>query len=330
MTLVMDRYDAALFDLDGVVYLGPVAVEGAVEGFADLRKYGADIAFVTNNAARPPQTVVDQLVGFGIEAKPEDVVTSAQACARMVAEELQPQAKILIAGTQALANEIASKGFTIVTSADDNPDAVVQGYNPDMPWSVFDEAAIAIQQGAVWYITNTDSTRPTARGLIPGMGTQVNVVRVPTKAEPHSIAGKPYAPLLNETVLRLGCQAPIFVGDRIDTDIMGAVAVGMDSLFVFTGVHGCHDLLEADETGRPTHIGWNLQALLEPERICHVASREAICNGQRAFVDNGVIRFDVLPDERNRQLDLLWAILQLAWADPSLDGSVVSQLTQLH
>ena len=85
MTAVIDGYDAALFDLDGVVYLGPDAVPGAADGIRGLRERGVQVGFVTNNAARSPNEVADHLDELGIPATPSDVVTSSQAVARLMA-----------------------------------------------------------------------------------------------------------------------------------------------------------------------------------------------------------------------------------------------------
>lgn len=324
MSALIDSYDAALFDLDGVVYLGPEPVEGAAEGIAELRRRDKAVAFVTNNAARRPETVVEHLQHIGVACELGDVVTSAQVTAGLVRERLDSGAPVLIVGTEALADEIRSVGMTVVESAADEPVAVVQGYDPAMSYPRLDEAAIALQHGAQWFVTNLDSTRPTDRGIVPGCGTQVDSVRATVDVKPI-VSGKPARPLLDATVERLGVQHPIFVGDRIDTDIMGAVAAGMDSLFVFTGAHGVADLVAADESGRPTHIGWDLRALTAPARVATVSGSSAECGGQRARVADGAIEVDV-PLDREAQLDALWAGLQLAWLDPGLQTDSLGRL----
>lgn len=328
MTTLADSHDAALFDLDGVVYLGPAAVPGAAEGLAALRELGCQVGFVTNNAAREPQAVVDQLVGLGIEAELTDVVTSAQAGSRLLAEQLPQGSKVLVVGTEALAAEVSAVGMVPVWSSSEQPVAVIQGYDPQMTWPRIDDACLALQQGAAWFATNTDSTRPTDRGLVPGAGAQIAAVGFTVKVSPQ-VAGKPYPPLLNETMRRMGSSTPIFVGDRIDTDIMGAVEVGIGSLFVFTGAHGKHDLLQAGPEGRPTHIGHDLRALLEEPRTVELDQDQARCRGQLARLVDGRIDLETVPTEREHQLDALWAVLQLAWATGTDQADVVDQLTEL-
>ena len=306
---LIDLYDAALFDLDGVVYLGPIAVAGAAEGIAGLRDRGAKVGFVTNNAARSPAVVADHLVELGIPASAADVVTSAQAAAHLVATRFGLGARVLVVGGEGVAAAIAEAGLVGVASAEDSPVAVVQGYGFDLTWQQLNEAAIAINRGAHWVATNTDPTRPTERGLVPGNGAAVAAVRMAVTVEPE-VAGKPYRPLLDDTVARLGAERPIFVGDRLDTDVAGAVAAGLDSLFVLSGSHGASDLLAADRWSRPTHLGWDLRALLEPVQVVTTSIDSFRCGGAAAMVVAGRL---VVEGAAPTYVNALWATAQLAW-----------------
>lgn len=325
MARLIDNYDCALFDLDGVVYLGPHAVPGAAEALEQLRAEGIRVGYVTNNAARTPATVADHLRELGIPADVSDVVTSSQAGARMVAEAIPAGSKVLVVGTQALADEIALVGLTPVWSSQDAPVAVIQGYDPAMTWPRLDDACYAIQAGAQWFATNTDANRPTDRGRVPGAGAQINVVATSVAGLPQ-VAGKPCRPLMDETVKRLGARAPIFVGDRIDTDIVGARNVGMDSLFVFTGTHGKHDLVATDPAGRPTQIGYGIDALLQEARVVEITAAEANCRGQRALLKQGHVVLTTVASRLEEQLDALWAILNLAWQENSQADDALAQL----
>lgn len=312
MQALAAAYDAALFDLDGVIYLGPYAVEGVAEALDELRSRGTHLGFVTNNAARTPAAVAEHLTELGIHAREEDVVNSTQATLRTLAADLPPGARVLAVGTEALAEQLSGAGFTVVTSLEEDPVAVVQGYSPTIAWQRLEEAALAVQRGAAWYATNPDLTRPSDRGIVPGLGSQLAVVRVCVDVEPK-IAGKPYRPLLDETVLRLGAGHPIFVGDRTDTDILGANNVGMDSLFVFTGAHGKADLAEAPPAYRPTYIGYDASALLEPPREAEFRGERFVCGYQEIDIMDGFGYLSTKPVTRDEQLDALWAALQAAW-----------------
>ncbi|MFT3887147.1 MAG: HAD-IIA family hydrolase [Arachnia sp.] len=329
MIALASRYDAALFDLDGVVYLGPQAVDGVPEALDELRSRGTHLGFVTNNAARTPAVVAEHLTDLGIRAAEADVVNSTQATLRMLATELAPGATVLPVGTDALREQLVAAGFAVVDSLDDRPDAVVQGYSPTISWARLEEAALAVQRGAVWYGTNPDMTRPSDRGIVPGLGTQLAVVRACVDVEPR-IAGKPYRPLLDETVLRIGAAKPIFVGDRTDTDILGANNVGMDSLFVFTGAHGKADLATATPALRPTYIGFDASALLEPPREAEVYGERFVCGYQEVDVTEGFGYLGTRPVTRDEQLDALWAALQAKWRfDVDIDA-VLNSLDTLR
>ena len=327
---LIDDYQAALFDLDGVVYLGPRAVDGAVDGIEDLAALGVKTGFVTNNAARPPETVAEHLCQLGVRCSAEDVVTSAQVGARMLAADLPAGAKVLVAGTDYLADEVRRHGFEVVSMADDKPVAVLQGYDPLMTAPRLDEAGYALQHGAAWYATNTDPSRPTERGLVPGAGAQIAAVGNTVDISPK-VAGKPYPPLLTETIRRIGTNRAIFVGDRLDTDIEGANNVGLDSLLVFTGAHGAKELLEAPPSQRPTAIGWDLTALLAPRRNIRSHQGTVTCVDACVFVADGVATFSTVGKSCEEQLDGLWALARLVWDNPGLDyTAALSQLGQLR
>lgn len=329
MTRLVESYDAALFDLDGVVYLGPQAIHGVPEALETLRGLGTRIGFVTNNAARTPATVATHLRELGIAAAENDVVNSTQATVRMLAADLPAGAPVLVVGTDALTAQLEAAGFTTVATLADAPVAVVQGYHPDIDWKLLELGAIAVQMGAAWYATNPDLTRPTERGIVPGCGAQIAVIRACVDVEPR-VAGKPYPPLLDETVLRLDARHPIFVGDRIDTDIMGANAVGMDSLFVFTGAHGKRDLLEAQQNGRPTHIAWDVSGLLAPPMQVVVTDGRSVCGGQSVLAREGVAILETGATTVAEQLEALWAGLQLAWQQGIDASELLESLEELR
>jgi glycerol-1-phosphatase len=314
---VIDGYDAALLDLDGVVYLGPTAVVGAPEAIARLYDRGVKIGFVTNNAARPPAAVAEHLRELGIPAREGDVVTAAQAGAHLLATRFGPRAKILVVGGDGILAALAEHDLTPVRSVDDEPVAVIQGWAFDLTWEQLNEAAIAIHRGAHWVATNTDPTRPTDRGLVPGNGAAVAAVAMAVDARPE-VAGKPYRPLLDETIERLGASRPIFVGDRLDTDVAGAQAAGLDSMLVLSGSHRGRDLLAAPPESRPTHLGRDLASLTEPPLALVQEGDWVRCGAVRAGVEGGRI---VLEDGQSRRgglagrqaVEALWAAAQISW-----------------
>ncbi|MBD0709366.1 HAD family hydrolase [Streptomyces sp. CBMA291] len=259
-----EAYDTALLDLDGVVYAGGAAIAHAVETLTTARSGGMRLAYVTNNALRTPDTVAAHLTELGVPTGPGEVITSAQAVARLISEEMPAGSRVLLIGGEGLRVALRERGLVPVESADDDPVAVVQGYGgPEMPWSRFAEAAYALARGLPWYVSNTDLTIPGARGIGPGNGAAVEVVRIATggRTEPK-VAGKPLPPMHRETVLRTGARRPLVVGDRLDTDIEGAFNGGVDSLLVLTGVTDVRQLLRAVPAHRPTYVATDLRGLL--------------------------------------------------------------------
>ena len=255
-------YDAALLDLDGVVYRGPDPVPGAAAAVAAARAAGMRMAFVTNNASRTPAAVAAHLGAVGVEARADEVVTAAQAAATLLGTLVPAGSRVLVTGGEGLRAAVTEAGFEPVPTADDGPAAVVQGYAPGLAYADLAEAALAVRAGAVWVASNLDATIPTARGLLPGNGALVALVAHATGRRPDAAAGKPERALHDEAVRRTGAVRPLVVGDRLDTDVEGANRAGCDSLLVLTGVTTEADLLAAPPERRPTYLGLDLGALL--------------------------------------------------------------------
>lgn len=257
MSALAQDHDCLLLDLDGTVFRGHEPTRGAVETLAAVR---ARTLFVTNNASRGPAEVAQHLCAMGFTAKPDDVVTSAQSAARLLQEELQPGAAVLIIGTDSLAAEIRKVGLKPVRQWSDGPVAVVQGHSPQTGWPDLAEAALAIRGGALWVAANVDKTLPSERGLLPGNGAMVAALRAATDVKPL-VAGKPEPTLLTDALARGKFGAPLVVGDRLDTDIAGAGAAGLPSLLVLCGVSTAADTVRAEVGQRPNYIAEDLRSL---------------------------------------------------------------------
>jgi glycerol 3-phosphatase-2 len=259
-----ERFDTALLDLDGVVYVGPNAIDGVAEALAEVRRRGMRTAFVTNNASRTPEAVAAHLRELGVEATADDVVTSAQAAATLVLGLVGVGAGVLVVGGEGLREALIERDIRPVTSADDAA-AVVQGFATDLDWQSLAEGTYAVRRGLPWIATNLDSTVPTPRGLAPGNGALVSVIARTTGLSPIAVAGKPELALHQEAMRRTGARDPLVVGDRLDTDIEGANRAGVASLLVFTGVATPADVLRAEPVHRPTYLAADLgSGLLEP------------------------------------------------------------------
>ncbi|GIF00939.1 HAD-IIA family hydrolase [Paractinoplanes rishiriensis] len=274
-----DGYDLVIFDLDGVVYLIDKPIPGAVDAVERLRAAGTPVAYATNNASRRAADVAALLTGMGVPAAPGEVLTSAGASAAVLAEKLPAGAPVLVVGADALRDEVRDAGLTPVAAVDEQPVAVVQGYGPEVGWRILAEAALAVRAGATWVATNTDRTLPSPRGPLPGNGSLVAVLRTALDRDPDLVVGKPEPGLFMTAAAQSGSRRPLAVGDRLDTDIQGAVTAGIDSLLVLTGVSGPAEFLAAPPNRRPTFLGADLSALFQPAEEARVPLAAAGAGG---------------------------------------------------
>lgn len=321
---LLDRFDAVLSDLDGVVYAGPHAIPGAPEALRSISGDGVPVVFVTNNASRSVATVAEHLTDLGVPTEPVGVVSSAQAGAELLAQQLASGTAVLITGSQALADVVADAGLIPVRGQADDPRAVVQGFDPGLGWAELAEAAYTLADADVlWVATNTDRTIPQARGLAPGNGTLVAAVAAATGRQPV-VAGKPEAPIFRTAAERAGSTRPVVLGDRLDTDIRGGNAAGFATIAVLTGVDTLHTILAACRAERPDHVVASLDALFEPYPDVEISPSErghaARCGAAEAETDGVRLRI------RGGQDDLdAWRAACAAWwaAHPDTDVPVV-------
>jgi HAD superfamily hydrolase (TIGR01450 family) len=320
-------YDVALLDLDGVVYVGPDAVAGVPAALAEVRRAGMRLAYVTNNAARTPESVAEHLTSLGVAAEAGEVITSAQAAAHYLADRLPAGAPVLVVGTTGLFAALRERGLAPVESADEHPQAVVQGYSPDLNWHQLAEGAVAIRSGAKWIATNLDPTVPSPRGPLPGNGSMIAALRTATGVTPIS-TGKPDPTMHRESLERSGAQRPIVVGDRLDTDIEGATRVGCPSLLVLTGVTTPGDLLCAPPQLRPDYLGRDAGALLIPHAAPVRTEDGARCGAWQARLITGGDGYSLqlrrVDDDTGRSgpddLDPLRALCVAAWVHTDAVG----------
>ena len=313
-------YDVALLDLDGVVYIGGKAVPGAREALAKASDEGMRLAYVTNNASRTPAAVAQVLTGLGVPAEPSDVVTSAQAAARLLAERLPAGAPVLVIGGMGLRVALRERGLRPVSTAAAQPAAVVEGFAPQVDYSALAQGGLAVRAGALFVGTNADLTIPNAQGIAPGNGSLLQVISTATRQAPI-IAGKPEPPLHHESVIRTGAKHPLVVGDRLDTDIEAAQRVGADSLLVLTGVTDAADVVLAPPHQRPTFVADDLSGLIEPQPKVTVDGGGFGCGGWTARWTGEQLSLD----GDGRRIDALRALCAAAWSRDDVTEDAVKQ-----
>lgn len=304
-----------LADLDGVVYRGALAIPRAVEQLNAAART-ARVGYVTNNASRTDETVAAQLRGFGLDVQARDVVTSPQAAVALLSRAVAPGARVLVVGGDGLVDELTKAGFEITRSADDAPDAVVQGFAPQVGWEELAEASYALAERPggpplPWIATNTDWTIPRERGLAPGNGTLVSAVHTAVQRLPE-FAGKPETPIFEAAFERFGTRNALMIGDRLDTDIKGARAAGIPSLQVLTGVDRPKQLVSASSDMRPDYIVETLDGLHEPYPETVVSSDGAAKVGTaRVRMEGHIVQ---IVDRGDSPIDLLRAGCAAIWA----------------
>jgi HAD superfamily hydrolase (TIGR01450 family) len=255
----LEGIQVLLLDLDGVIYRGPEAVPHAVKSLSKAAKT-LRLGYVTNNASRTPAQVAAQIAGYGLPAEAHDVVTSPQSAARMLAWLLPQGSLVLVVGGMGLVSEVEAAGFRVTGLADDSPDAVVQGFSPEVGWEQLAQASFALQRRPEipWVATNTDWTIPLQGGVAPGNGALVSAVHLAV-GRLATFAGKPEPEIFQVAT------------DRLDTDVLGANRAGMRSALVLTGIDSAKTLLASDASMRPTYVLEDLRDLHKPypETIRH-------------------------------------------------------------
>ena len=313
------EYETLLVDLDGVVYRGQEPVPHAADLLAAHRADGGRAFFVTNNASRTPGDVAQHLRELNVAAEPGDVVTSVQATAAVLTEEIRTGvvpagSAALVVGSAALADALRDIGLRPVATAAEGPAVVVQGFSPDIAWPLLAEAAYAIRAGARWFGTNADATLPTERGLAPGNGSLIAALVTATGTRPM-VMGKPERPLFDTALQLTGAErsSTLVVGDRLDSDILGAANADLASLLVLTGVSTVRDLLVAEGGLRPDFVAFDLRALREPQRPVRVDGHRAECGGFVAECDAGI---KVSFSGDGEPTDALRAVAACTWSFP--------------
>ena len=291
MSGLVDHYSGVVCDLDGVVYRGPEAVDHAVEALSALP---VPVVYATNNASRPPEEVAAHLTDLGLHVTGKDVATSAQAGAEELTRHLPGGAAVLAVGGDGVREALRDNGFRVVDPQAAGADpglrlgGVLQGYGASVTASDLAEATYAVAAGAVWVATNTDETLPTHRGTAPGNGMLVAAVRRAVGRDPI-VVGKPYAPLYVLCASRLGLspRSLLAVGDRLETDVAGATAAKLDSVFVLTGVDSVRTLARAPHEQRPTFLLPDLRELSEVYVGAETDYTWWVCGADRRRVVDG-------------------------------------------
>lgn len=265
--LLADAYEAFLLDLDGVLFRGDQPIPAATPTVDALREAGKSLVFLTNNSARTPAQVAEKLRGLGIDASPEEVVTSAHATAELLALEAGGDARTAyVIGREGVRSALEEAGIEVLDGEPSRTGFVVVGWDVDVTYAALRRATILVRGGARLVATNDDASYPAPGGeLWPGAGAILAAVETASGVR-ATVAGKPHPPLFETALARAEKRRALVVGDRIETDIAGAAAAGLESALVLSGVGRPSDLLDHDALPRSLlpDIGGLLRAPLDP------------------------------------------------------------------
>jgi 4-nitrophenyl phosphatase len=253
---VLNNIAGLIIDMDGVLWHGKTPLPGLVSFFEQLRMCNLPFVLATNNASLTQAQYIDKLASMGVEVQAVEILTSSMATARYLKETLPSDKKrVFVIGEEGLKQPLRDQGFELtdlyeVAQPDKGitgPDIVVSGLDRTLTWDKLATATIAIKAGALFYATNADTTLPTELGEVMGNGGTIAALEAATGVSPISI-GKPQPILYQQAFDILGSDKAntVAIGDRLDTDILGAVNAGMRSLMVLTGVSSKEDIDELD------------------------------------------------------------------------------------
>lgn len=257
---LLRRYRGFVLDIDGVLVQGGTVLPGAADALARLRQIGP-VVLLTNNSTKSRRTAAAQLSERGLSVGPEAVIPSSFLAARYLRERVGP-VRFWYIGEQGIAEEMALASHTCVDPL--HAEWIVVGMDRTLTYAKLSQALQALLAGARLLATNHDATYPTETGLVPGGGAVVGALAGMGFA-PEVVVGKPSAVAYHQALeaLGIGPEATLMIGDRLETDIVGAQGVGMDTALVLSGISSADDVAR---TGiRPTWVAPDLPALVGGE-----------------------------------------------------------------
>jgi 4-nitrophenyl phosphatase len=230
------QVQAVLLDMDGVLYVGNQGLPGVQELIDYLDATGRRWLCVTNNSSRTSETFSQKLASMSVQVPPEHILGSAQATANWLAQQVPAGTKVLMMGEKSLRDALASKGFDLIH----DPlaaEVVVASIFFGLSYEILADLTVAIRNGARFVATNPDTSLPTERGQVPGTGSLVALLTAASGVQPEFV-GKPYPGMYQQAIARVESDPAhtLMVGDRYETDIVGAVELGMPTVGVLTGV----------------------------------------------------------------------------------------------
>ncbi|MDP2904449.1 MAG: HAD-IIA family hydrolase [Methylovulum sp.] len=260
---------ALIIDMDGVLWHGDQPIPGLTDFFQTLRDQQRSFILATNNASLTPEQYVIKLAKMGVTVTQNEILTSGIATALYLSEHEDPATtRVFVIGEDGAKQPLIERGFTLTDLYEVNgsktpskgADIVVCGKDQTLTWDKLATATLNIRAGAKFIGTNADTTLPTEHGITHGNGAILAALQVATGVTP-TIIGKP-EPIIYQQAMALldtDTSETIAIGDRLETDILGAVRTGIRSIMVLTGVSTEDDLKLSDY--QPTWVMPDIRAI---------------------------------------------------------------------
>jgi 4-nitrophenyl phosphatase len=238
-----------IIDMDGVLWEGNTALPGLQPFFELIRNQQLKFILATNNASLTQQQYIEKLSRLGIAASTSEVLTSSMATAHYLSQ-ISPSHKtrVFVIGEPGLKVPLQDQGFILVEG---NPkdcggvaDYVISGLDRELNWHKLAQASLHLNQGAQFIATNADTTLPTEQGPVLGNGAIIAALTAATGIKPIVI-GKPEAHMYQFAMKILSAEphSTVAIGDRLNTDILGAVNAGIRSILLLSGISSRQDLV---------------------------------------------------------------------------------------
>ncbi|MCU0308113.1 MAG: HAD-IIA family hydrolase [Thermoleophilia bacterium] len=234
LTPLARAYRGLVLDLDGCVWVGDAPIPGSADAIAAWRADGRGLVFMTNDPRSGPEEHVRRLWAMGVRASADEVVSAASAVQAHLAAHHRGQAAFVV-GTAALVRHVAAAGLRVLNNTPHarRADVVVVAGHEHLTYAELRIATQAVLDGAALIGPGRDATIPMPDGPWPGSGAVLAAVEYATGRTALTL-GKPHPGIYRVALERL--EEPVLaVGDRLDSDVAGAAAAGIDGALVLSG-----------------------------------------------------------------------------------------------
>lgn len=250
-----------LLDMDGTIYIGDKLFDGAAAFLSYVKNSGGKYIFLTNNSSKGTEDYIAKLARMGIEAEPEEFLTSVDAAIVYIHKHFS-DSKFFVCGTSSLKSQLRAAGIQIAEHAEPDVDAVLLGYDTELTYEKLENCCILLNRGCSYIATHADMVCPAYYGSAPDCGSVIEMLRTATGRLP-AVIGKPQPEMAYAAMERTGFskEQSCLIGDRLYTDIACGINAGIDTVFVLSGEGRLEDIERLKI--RPRYIYQNIAELLE-------------------------------------------------------------------